>query len=173
MRSHVFHLIVACAISIAALAGYSLWYVAVAKKSADVAGLQNQIDAKTETASRIASARAVLADVAGAEAAVQSYFVPETGVVAFISGLEARGRAQGAAVSVLSVSTTQGARPTLLFALTIKGTFDAVMRTVGVIEYAPHDISFSGLSLVQNEEGDWQADLKLVVGSVGASARTP
>lgn len=173
MRSSLFHLFVSCAISITVLVGYSFWYAAVAKKSAVVADLESQIATKTETADRIASARALLAEVAGAESVVQGYFVPETGVVAFIGGLEARGKTQGATVNVLSVSTSPaGAQPELTFALTISGAFDAVMRTVGSIEYAPYDLSISGFSLMQDEKGNWQADLKLRVGSTKAATRT-
>jgi len=159
--------IVIFAASIAVLIGYAMWYAAVANKSAAVAGLESDIAAKTEAANRIASARAALSGIAGDEDAVQNYFVPETGVVAFINDLEAHGKAQGAAVSVLSVSTdNSGTPPTLLLALSVKGAFDAVLRTVGAIEYAPYDLSISGLSIKQDASNAWHADLKILVGSV-------
>ena len=69
-------------------------------------------------------------------------------MVGFINGLEAQGQALGTTVSVLSVSAGTGKQPTFMLSLTIEGTFDTVMRTVGVIEYAPYDISlYSFLSI--------------------------
>lgn len=174
MKYHFFHLAAALMVAIATLVGYGFWYATIADESAVVANLQNQIIAKTETMSRIVSARASLTEIADAEAAVQSYFVPETGVVAFIDGLEAQGKTQGTAVNVLSVSAgSAGTQPIFVLSLAIKGTFDAVMRTVGAIEYAPYDLSISELSLIQDDAKNWQADFKLLVGSVKIGTSTP
>lgn len=167
MKSPLVHIIFAFSLCVAMLIGYGVWYAVIKDKSAAVASLESQIVTKTDAMSRVASARAALAEIAGDEARMQGYFVPETGVVAFINNLEALGQTQGSTtISVLSVSTS-GA--TLTFTLTIKGTFDAVMRTVGAIEYAPYDLSISTLSLIQDGKNIWHADLNLLVGSVSAS----
>ncbi|HCR52746.1 TPA: hypothetical protein DIV48_03870 [Candidatus Kaiserbacteria bacterium] len=172
------HLLAGFFLCVVALSGYGYWYTAIANKSIAVADLQNRITAKTETAGRIASARSALAEIAGDEAAVQDYFVPETGVVSFINDLEARASKQKAAMKVLSVSV-EGVptKPTLVLSLAIDGTFDAVMRTVGAIEYAPYDLSVSKLSVRWNEKNTWSATLEITVGSVPATAsstqRTP
>lgn len=171
MRPSIIHASIACAVCIGAVVGYSAWYATVGAKSAAVADLQSQIDAKTKTAGRIAVARVALSEIAGDETAVQSYFVPETGVVAFINDIEARGIVQKAVVSVLSVSKdATGAHPILTFTLSITGTFDAVLRTVGTIEYAPYDLSLASLSLGQDDKNAWHANAVLLVGSVSASA---
>lgn len=167
MKSPLTHAILAYSLCIAMIIGYGFWYAFIEAKSVAVADLESQIATKTDTMSRIASARASLAEIVGHEVSIQSYFVPETGVVTLINNLEAQGKAQGATVSVLSVSAS-GA--TLTFTLTIKGTFDAVMRTVGAIEYAPYDLSISTLSLGQEGPKSWNANLILLVGSVSASA---
>jgi hypothetical protein len=170
MKSPFSLLVVAIVICILVLTGYGVWYSAISAKSADVADLQSSIDTKTETVNRIAATRATLAGIADDEATVQGYFVPETGVVAFINALEARGKEQGASISVLSVSTSgTSARPTLTLMLSIKGTFDEVMRTIGSIEYAPYDLSVSTLSIAQDATSVWHADLKLLIGSVPAA----
>lgn len=176
MKSPLLHLIFASLACALMLVGYGVWYAAVEAKSVAVANLENQISTKTETESRITSTRASLAEIAGDEATLQSYFVPETGVVAFIDHLDTQGKTLGATVSVLSVATSDaGARPELTLTLTVKGTFDAVMRTIGAIEYAPYDLSISRLSLQQNAKNKWHADLNLHVGSVSANvvASTP
>ncbi len=167
MKSHFLHFASAFAVCAAVLIGYGAWYAAIAAKSTAVADLQNKIDTKAETVSRIAAARATLADIASDEAVVQAYFVPETGVVALIDALEARGAARGVVINVLSVSAAGTSKePALALTLTIQGTFDAVMRTVGSIEYAPYALSVSSLSLGRGAQNNWQADLKILVGSV-------
>lgn len=169
MKSAPLHVIIWILVCVVALVGQGFWYDIIVNKSATVADLQNQIDTKTETSNRIASARTALAEIAGDESIVQSYFVPETGVVPFIDDLEARARGQKADMKVLSVSTG-GTKSTLVLSLTISGTFDAVVRTVGTIEYAPYGLSISKLSLGKNEKNIWHADMELVVGSIPASS---
>jgi hypothetical protein len=179
MKSPYLHLIIWLVICVATFVGYALWYNAVADKSTAVAALQNQIDVKTETSARVAAARSALAEISGDESLVQSYFVPETGVVSFIDGLEALAKAQNADMKVLSVSTDGTAAQSnlaLLFTISIDGTFDSVMRTIGAIEYAPYDISVSKLSLNQAAKDAWHADMELTIGSVpqsSASTTTP
>lgn len=171
MRSPAVHLLLASLVCIATMVGYGFWYATVEAKSTEVALLENQIATKTATAGHIASARASLADIAGDEASMRSYFVPETGVVAFINSLEGQGKKQGTVVNVLSVSTTVvGARPALSFSLTVNGSFDAVMRMVGMIEYAPYDLSLTSLSVQQDGKSSWRADLNLLVGSSASVA---
>ncbi len=174
MKSPFIHLILSIVISALALAGYGAWYATVSAKSASATVLQDRIDIKTEAVSRMATTRAAFTEIAGDEAAVQSYFVPETSVVSFIDGLEARGRSLGTAISVLSVSTeTVSSQPMLAFDLSIKGTFDAVMRTVGVIEYAPYAISIVAFSTGYDKKNSlWSANLKLRVGSVPGKTAT-
>lgn len=173
MKSSLAHIIVWVSILSASIVGHGFWYATIANKSAETARVQSQIDDKKETAGRVAAARTALAEIAGDEAAVQSYFVSETDVVSFISALEARARAQSANMKVLSVSVDNSSKqPSLVLSLSVSGTFDSVMRTVGAIEYAPYDLSISKLSLIKEEKKIWNANLELVVGSVpdGASA---
>jgi hypothetical protein len=167
MRSSFVQLALALAALAAAIAGYWFWYGAVAATSVSVTALQGRIDANMDTASRRAAALAALAGMAGDEAAMRDYFVSETGIVAFIDGLEALGRSIGSTtVSVLSVSASgTGERPAFKFSLLVKGTFDGVMRTVGAIEYAPYAISISSLSVAKNVKNDWQAAIVFLAGS--------
>lgn len=170
MKSSFFHLIVWALIAAATMAGYGYWYALIAEKSAAVADLQSQIDSKTETAGRIASARATLSEISKDEAVVQSYFVPETAVVPFINDLETRAQLQKAVLKVLSVSTGgTAAHPTLTLSLALDGSFDAIMRALGAIEYAPYYLSIAKVSLIENGTNIWHADLEMVVGSVSAT----
>lgn len=167
MKSSFFHLLVWIFICAVVIIGQIFWYVVISNKSIAVADLQRQIDTKKETAERISSARTALAEIAGDESVVQSYFVPENGVVPFIENLETRVRAQSATMKVLSVSVGDAKKkPSLLFSVTVNGTFDSVMRSIGVIEYAPYDISVSKLSIVKDSKNNWHADIEFIVGSI-------
>jgi hypothetical protein len=179
MKSPSLHLIVWLSIAVATVIGYGFWYHTVTSKSTAVAELQNQINVKAQTSVRVAAARAALAEISGDEALVQSYFVPETGVVSFIDDLESRAHAQTAAMKVLSVSTggvAKQATSVLLLTVSIDGTFDAVMRTIGAVEYAPYDLSVSRLSITKDAKNAWHANIELIIGSVpktDAATSTP
>lgn len=173
MKTPLLHILIACSVLVAVFIGQGFWYSVVAKKSSAVAELQGQINKRSETAGRIASSRAELAKIANDEIIVRSYFVSENDIVAFIDGLQTRGLSQGTVVKVLSVSVAgTNARPTLSLAVTVTGAFDAIMRTVGSIEYAPYDISISKLSVMKGDKKTWLANLELIVGSVHAGVPT-
>lgn len=177
MKSPLAHLSAALAVFAFSLAGYWFWYAAVAERSAAAVALQNSIDESASAASRAALARATLAGLESDEALLRRYFVSETGIVAFINGLEALGNEIGkTTISVLSVSTAAGpaARPAFKLSLLVSGTFDGVMRSVGAIEYLPYDVSISSLSATKNDKNSWQANLVFLVGAATSSpSRTP
>lgn len=171
MKSPFIKLGITLVICAATLTGYGVWHAAISIKSVAIADLESQITAAIETASHVASVRTTLSKIVGDETIIQSYFVPESSVVSFINSLEARGRSQKATVSVLSVSAGgELAQPTLIFTLTIKGTFDAVMRSLGTIEYVPFILSISDLSLGQDSKNEWHANVRLYVGSIPGNA---
>lgn len=174
MKSHVPHLIAVCVLAAGVLVGYCAWYMVVSAKSVSVAVLENDIVAQTATVSRTASARAALSEIADDEATVQQYFIPEANVVTFINTLESIGREQGASVNVLSVSASK-TRPqnAFDFALTATGTFSAVMRAVGAIEYAPYDLSIASVNLSANDTNVWSANITLTVGAIKSATSTP
>lgn len=170
MKSSVIHMSIWVSICAVAIVGQGFWYAVIVNKSAKVAELQNQIDTKTETADRVAAARTALTEIAGDESAIRNYFVPETEVVSFIDNLEGRARTQKTTMKVLSVSVNNSSKQTsLVLSLVVGGTFDAVMRTVGAIEFAPYDLSISKLSIVNEEKNVWNAHFEIVVGSIPAS----
>lgn len=171
MIKPLFSALVAYALCAGALMGYASWYSLVEKKSAVVVRLEDQVTIKTEAASRVASTRASLAEIESDESSIRNYFVSETGIVAFIDGLEARGQGIGAAIDVLSVSMSEEKTdPTLIFTVAVEGDFDAVMRTVGIIEFSPYALLVSNLSLRRSAAGDWRADLNFRVSAAPAPA---
>lgn len=172
MSPYLRHLALALVALCLALVSYGLTYRALSERSAAVADLKGQVDGKAAMARRIASARAALSQIAGDESALQSHFVSATGVVLFINRLEEYGKRQGAEVAVSSVSAG-GTReqPSFLFTVAITGTFDAVMRTIGMIEYAPYHIAISQVSATKADQG-WAANLEFRVGSLAPATST-
>ncbi len=167
MKAPLLHISIAVSAFALALLAYGVLYGVISAKSATVASLQNTIDTKAEAASRAAAARSALAKTSADEDLVQAYFVSETGVVAFIDDLQRRGDSLGSVVSVSSVQPSGTAAATaFILALSIKGSFDAVMRTFGSIEYAPYNLSVLEFSLIQEEGAGWRADFTLRAGSV-------
>lgn len=166
---------IALVVLAAALSAYGSAYLLVSRSSATAAELRSQVDARSAAAARIAIARSALTELAEDEATVRGYFVSEERVVQFISDLEARGRATGASVEVLSVSAGQGATVSqnLTLALSITGGFSSVLRALGAIEYAPYHISVASLSLRKGLESGWRADVRLDVGAAPSATPEP
>jgi|CXWL01.1.fsa_nt_gi hypothetical protein len=172
MKSPLYHGLLALIVSIGVSIGYGVWYGTVSSKSSEVLQLQGKIVASSANASRMATARIAFAQISGDEAKVQSYFVSEDSIVSFITDLQSRGLSHKVVVKVLSVSKGTSSQSTLVLALSLSGTFDAVMRTLGTIEYAPYAISITTLSVQQDTQNSWHADLNLAVGSTPLSRAT-
>lgn len=167
MKSPLPSLISASVVAVCMLIAFTLWYLFIEKGRTHVADLESRIQQKTEHAAYISAARASLTEIQGEETAMQNYFVSNAEVVPFINLLQSEGRAIGTTVSVGALSTAVVKNhPVISLSLNITGSFDAVMRTVGAIEFAPYDITLGTVSLSRSEKGEWQATAALQVGSV-------
>jgi hypothetical protein len=172
--------LIACIVSgillVLALVFYAAWYQTVATASAAADNLGNEITVRSRTQVLITAARAALAQLSSTETDVEAYFVAPQNVVPFIETLQSLGSSIGSTVNVLSVAAspvpggTSAALPTITISLSITGTFDQVVRTIGAIEYAPYDLTISMLSLSAGAKGIWTADVTLLVGSTASSA---
>jgi len=158
-----------------AMCVYGYGYFLISRKSVAVASLEQQILSKMETASRVSSAHAALAEISGDEATVQTYFVSQTQVVSFIDALQTTGTNLGTKVEVLSVSQKPStARSALAITLSVSGSFDAVMRTVGAIEFSPYDLTMDTFGLSKDVSIDlWQANMTITVGSAVTKISSP
>jgi hypothetical protein len=173
MKSPLTHLGITGVVVALSLVAYIAWYSHIKDMSAQVTALQNEIESKTQAAGRLATARSALNELTGDEDQIQHYFVSQNDIVNFIDDLEGRGRTLGTTVNVLSVSTA-GTReqPVLALSLSIQGSFDAVARTIGIIEYAPYDIIISKLAFGVGDKQSWHADLSLAAGALQAATST-
>lgn len=173
MKSPLLSIVIAVALLALALAGYVALRTKVSRQSVAVANLVQQIETKTAAADHLALVRETLASLTDEEAAVQSYFVPDTAIVPFIEELQSRGRVLGADVEIASVAAIPAGpktRPRLTIALSVAGPFDAVMRTIGSLEYAPYAIKVTSLTLTLGADAIWTANTSLSVGSSASTA---
>ena len=167
MKSPALQVFFIVGIAILAAGGFHSLYKTISERSLAVVQLQNKITVESENAKRIAAARTALVEIATEEERVQHYFVPETEIVSFTKTLESRGEALTAVVTARSVSVDQSLpRHVLVFELSVEGTFEAVMRTLGSMEYSPYALSVENFSIQQENGANWRATMKASVGSV-------
>jgi secreted Zn-dependent insulinase-like peptidase len=89
------------------------------------------------------------------EAEVFSHFAQSNDIVTFLTYVETRGQAYDATVSVASVSDT-AATGNITLALTIQGSFSAVMKTLAALEYGSYALSAQTITLEKRTEGPWE-----------------
>lgn len=169
MSRSLLRLIVTLALLVAAFGSYAWWHTQASSATDRAAALATEIEQMRLDSERARDARDQLAAIAGDEAAVRGYLVPTQDVVPFLETLEQTGTAFGSDVEVVSVSARQEPRSHLELSLRITGGFDAVVRTLGAIEYAPYDIELRQLGL-DTAGGSatttpWVASATLLVGT--------
>lgn len=162
------HTILVALTTLLAIGGVGYWYYTITTLSVRLAEAERELRTQGVRAPHMATDSDRLALE---EAAVGQYFVNEDNVPGFINALEARVRAQGATISIASVSRSGTAtEPALALALTVTGSFEQVMRTVGSIEYIPYATKLTSVNVVYDPAGTWRADVRL---SVGLLPRNP
>lgn len=172
-KTPLIHFVVAVGVLALAAGGYGLWYATVSSVSAEATSLELQVDEKSRTATRLIAAKAALSSLEADEASLRRYFVSTEDIVPFLSGLERTGRELGAEVEVASVGNDPSSveRKRLVVALKISGSFEAVMRTLGAIEYGPYDSRATSVTLdtplspAEGERKQWEATATFVIGT--------
>lgn len=110
--------------------------------------LISDIATKRLESMRVAAAKEALPALAADELAITQYFVKADDIVPFLEKLQKTGATQKTVVEVLSVSGDPAKSNTRIsISLKITGSFDAVMRTLGTIEYSPYDIALTNVTL--------------------------
>jgi len=163
-RNAFLHLGLVTLAALFAIVGYVWWHHEVKIASEEAATLAADVETRGDEYSRTARARSELAALAADETFVEGRFLPVDGVVPFLENLESTGEEFGANVSVVSVSDALSGE-SIAIALEVSGSFDAVMRTLGTIEYGTYASSVANLTLeTPNGEG-WNATMTLIVGA--------
>lgn len=164
-RRSIINLIAVAVLCLLAIGGYALWYGIVANKSAEAAELRSRLGAHGEAGNRAAFARSALAELGPKEEETYRHLVAADDIVPFLEGLETTGDRLGSSVEVISVTNSQTG-DALALSLRITGSFDAVMRTLGAVEYQTYDTVLTSLTLdTLPEEGSaWSAAASFTVG---------
>jgi hypothetical protein len=167
---------ISIAVLIAAGIGYALWYRVVAAASDRDAQIAAAIQSGSDASARAAAAERALDQLGPAAAALNARFVGVNDIVPFLEKLQEAGSGVGADVEVGSVAENDSPRPHLELAMTVTGSFDAVMRTLGLIENGPYDITTTGASLVAGSSDSgaaiWTATASLSIGTKPGSTGT-
>lgn len=165
MNTSLIQLIVAALLTLGAAGAYAGGYWLVEHARAEAVTLAGQIAEKEAQSARSSSARTALAELSDKEAFVAAHLVATTDIVSFLERLEAAGKEFGATVSVASVQDSSAKDGTIVLSLSIEGSFDAVMRTLGAIEHGP--FANAAKSVTLNSDGlGWRAVGSFVMGTL-------
>jgi hypothetical protein len=147
-RSSIFQFIGAILLLAGVIALNVVWYGTITNESAQATQIAGEIKAKTDDTARAAAAKVELAALSTDQSSLQQYFVSTSNVVPFLEQLQSAGSYLGSKVQIASVSATPGTPyGQLSLSLSIAGSFNSVMRTLGSIEYGSYDTEISSLSL--------------------------
>lgn len=164
MSRSLIHLFVALGVLAGAVGVYGFWLYQVKQEAAASLALQSQIDATIEAAVVAAETGDALAELAGDEAVIEGYRIRLDGIVAFLERIEGTGRTLGSSVEVVAVADKPSADGRIALTVRVLGSFDAVMRTLGAIEYGPYDIRVENLTFdTPTTSGAWTAAVALSV----------
>ena len=169
-RVTLIQLILATLLFLGVLSTYAFWYASVGKLSVRAAALSEEIRTKSQDSARVAAARVALESLSEDEAAMRAYLVREQDIVPFLGALEETGASLGSSVEVVSVGEDiKDERERLALSLKITGSFDAVQRTLGAIEYGPYDSAIQSVTFdtVRTESGNggWTAVATFTLGT--------
>lgn len=170
IKKPLIHAVIAFVALLIAIGGYAYWHYLVSTKSAEAESLGNDIATAIAESEQAAATRAALESLATDEAALRGYFIATDDIVPFLEVLETTGRNLGADVEVAAVSDAPGADGRITLSLRITGSFDAVLRTVGAIEYGPYDSRVENLTIEATplDASSWNATGVFSVGVASA-----
>lgn len=172
-RTLLAHLAIALGLCVAAIVlvvGMEITLGTARHKEVD---LEKEIVSKQTEIAQLSAARETLPVLESSEQALNTYSVNPDDIVSFLSQLEKMAKAQGANLEVLSVNDSPGAPQRLALSLHISGTFDAVVRTLGVVEYSPYDVMITSVTLdtvaaKENKVPVWSANAMVSVSTTPA-----
>jgi len=175
MSRSLISVVIAFLLLMAASGAYVFAYLRLQADTASAAKLSEQVKVKSIDLEQLARSHAALADLPTQEAAVEQYFVSKQDIVPFLEALQATGKGLGTTVSVLSVD--DGSEPTharFSLSLTVTGSFDGVMKTIGAIENGAYDGVLTNVTIDSSAADPkgarvWTAAVVLSLGEASAS----
>lgn len=136
---------------------------------ANIVSLESQIRQKASAVAQVALTRAAAKQIVEDEAEIRNHFVSTEDIVSYIENLQSTGKSLGATIAVVSITPDPSPTArTMRLTLTLTGTFDAVVRAIGALEYAPYDIATTALTLGSSDKNSWHANMEVEIGLAGA-----
>lgn len=132
--------------------GNWFWYQEITRVRSESATLAADITTAFSEHEQGARVRSLETELAESEAFIAAHIVKDADIVSFLGYVEGTGRPAGALVEVASVSDID-AEGRILVSLTITGNFDALMRTLGMLEHGPYALSVKSATMEAREEG--------------------
>lgn len=180
MSRSLISLAIALVLLVAAGGMYAFAYLRLESDTVKAAKLEQQVESKSAALEQLARTHSALSGLPAQETTIEQYFVGKQEIVPFLESLQSTGRPLGATVDVLSVGdATPGSHPRLSLSLTITGSFDAVMRTLGAIENGPYDGELTNVTVDSSTSNDtkvpgrlWTASAILSVGTKQGTTTT-
>lgn len=161
-RNPLIHLGVAVLFAVVSILAYAWWQSMVAQTLTQATEVTAKAKAVEQELSEITHAKQEVASLEENEQFVRERFLPLEDIVLFLERLEETGQKYGATVSVVSVGDAKTSNRVSV-ALSAEGSFNAVMKTVGAIEYGPYASAVTSLTLDGGGEGNWNASFILDV----------
>lgn len=154
--------VLALLLLIAVSAGYIIGYRMLAAARAEARALTEEVEAREAQVAQVAAAKSALFTLSADEAFFQSYFVSTSTIVSYLEEVESTGDELGTEVDIVSVTPQGGDR--LALSVRISGSFRAAMRTLGALEFGPHDTRASNVTL-SAVDGAWTLTAVFSVGT--------
>jgi len=146
---------------LAVLVGGYVYFLSETRHLQDrIQELTVEIAQKTGEYEEEGSMRDLLKETEVQEATLATHFVDPSDIVSFLEHLEGVGSGLGVFVTIVSV-TDPDATGAVTVSLSLEGSFDAVMRTVGLIEHDVRATAVRTLALDVGENGSWNAALSV------------
>lgn len=154
---------VAGALIVLAILGalYAVGFSEINRLQQEAQSITASMLAITQAKERASETRGAYETLEEDELRMQAHHVRTNDIVSYLEELERGGATQGSDIAVVSVGDP--VRGEVQIALSIVGSFDAVMRTVTSIEYGSYGSATRSLALEYAGEGVWSASLSVSV----------
>ena len=159
-------LIVTLLLNLVALGGYGFLLHEIKGKNEHISNLVNDIELQSKKERVINSVKALVVETSPLREKLSRYLVEKEGAVSFIELLEHLGKNRGVSVMISSVEKVpqEGTEQveTLLLGLKASGTWQDVIRFLGLLELLPYEAQVEQLTLSKSEKASpWQITLSL------------
>ena len=148
-------LISALTFMIAASGWYSFFFVAMKKKTDSAGEFFVKIEELSGKNAKLSASVGVLKEEAERVEKLKSYFIKESGIVAFTKSIEGLGVLSGVTLSLESLEPGLGDAntPVLNFRIKATGKFEEVMHAITLLENLPAKFEWKSVRLLRENDG--------------------